>query len=107
MKFAYCSLYIANAYCSLHIAVCILQFAYCSSHFQSAYCSLLEFEFESETQCGIESETESGTQYQICVESRSKNPIFECETESGSLHITVCILQFAHCSLHIAVCSLQ
>ena len=44
---------------------------------QSAYCSLLEFEFdfESETECGIESETESGTQYQICVDSMTKNPI--------------------------------
>ena len=42
---------------------------------QSAYFSLLEFEFESETQCGIESETESGTQNKICVDARSKNPI--------------------------------
>ena len=94
MQFAYCSLHIAVsifqfayfslqiavcilqfAYCSLHISVCILQFAYCSLHFQSAYCSLLEFEFESETQCGIKSETDSGTQYQFYVDSRSKNPI--------------------------------
>ena len=58
-------------------------------HFQSAFCSLLEFKFESETQCGIESETESGTQYQIYVDSRSKNPI-----------------SIAYCSLHIAVCIL-
>ena len=82
------------AYCRLHITVCILQFEYFSLHIevctmQSAYCSLLEFEFESETQCGIDPETESGTQYQICVESRRKIPIFECGTESGSLHIPV------------------
>ena len=68
---------------------------------QSAYCTLIEFDFECETQCGIESETESGTKYQICVESRRKTPIFECGTESGSLHITVCIFQFAYCSLYI------
>ena len=73
---------------------------------QSAYFNLLEFEFESETQCGIESETESGTRYQICVESRRKIPIFESRTESGSLHIAVCILQFVYCSLHILVCVL-
>ena len=80
LQLAYCSVHIAVcklqfAYYSLHISVCILQFAYCSLHFQSAYCRLLEFKFESETQCGIESETESVTQYQICVDSRSKNPI--------------------------------
>ena len=57
------------------------------------------------TKSGIESETEPGTQYQICVDSRSKNPILvECETESGSLHFSVCILKFAYSSLHIEVC---
>ena len=60
-QFPYCSLHIAVVYYSLHIAVCTLQ---------SVYCSLLEFESESETECGIESQ-------------------IECETESGTLHISV------------------
>ena len=59
------------AECSLHIVVCILQFAHCSLHITVC----LNLNFESETECGIESETESGTQYQIYVDSMTKNPI--------------------------------
>ena len=67
--------------CSLHIVVCILQFAHCSLHITVC----LNLNFESETECGIESETESGSQYEnVWIPKTEIQSRIECETETGT-----------------------
>ena len=55
------------------------------------------YEFESETQSGIESETVSGTQYEI-----ELVPKYKSADVSLQIVVAVCRCQFADCSLFVA-----
>ena len=59
------------------------------------------YEFESETQSGIDSKTESGTQYEI-----EGLPRYKSSDCSWQITVAVCRLQFTVYSFQIAVCSL-
>ena len=58
------------------------------------------YEFESETQSGIEIETESGTQYEL-----EWLPKYKSADWSLQIGVSVCRLEFAECSLQFICCS--